>query len=424
MNSKRTLVELIVVWGLFCSVASLKAATPWLHTDANKIKDPEGNVVVLRGVDLMDLGVTQAWYGGAIAMIDRLTDKTNTEGSSPGWYPRVIRINITPADAVPTWPNRFNPNNDDFYNNLLRPVVDYCRTKDMYAIIDWHYVACTYDHVASTNAFWTYMAPKFADDSHVLFELFQEPNNAGSSEAARWTSVKANMQPWINIVRSYAPNNLILVSGASYSQEIGPIASNTLTGDNIVIVSHIYPGHWLSNQVWYTNHINACLTVYPVFMSEWGFTSDTQWDDQWHLLMGTITNYGQPLMNFREARKISNSAWVASYNWGPPMFYTNWTLRVGEGEMGGFVKDKLYEKRDANQPVDGDTEAPAAPTGLTATASEGRILLNWDNNAESDLLGYEIYRSTTPGDGYSRINPVRSKHSDYIDITVGNNMTY
>ena len=35
---------------------------------------------------------------------------------------------------------------------------------------------------------------------------------------------------------------------------------------------------------------------------------------------GSITNYGQPLMNFREARKISNSAWVASYDWGPPMF--------------------------------------------------------------------------------------------------------
>ena len=57
-------------------------------------------------------------------------------------------------------------------------------------------------------------------------------------------------------------------------------------------------------------------------------------------------------MNFREARKISNSAWVASYDWGPPMFWGDWTLRVGEGEMGGFVKDTFYAKRNDNQPCD------------------------------------------------------------------------
>jgi hypothetical protein len=55
-------------------------------------------------------------------------------------------------------------------------------------------------------------------------------------------------------------------------------------------------------------------------------------------------------MNFREQYGIGHTAWVASYDWGPPMFWTNWTLRIGEGEMGGFTKDKLYEKRDANQP--------------------------------------------------------------------------
>ena len=32
-------------------------------------------------------------------------------------------------------------------------------------------------------------------------------------------------------------------------------------------------------------------------------------------------------MDFREARKISNSAWVASYDWGPPMF--TWTALAG-----------------------------------------------------------------------------------------------
>ncbi|MBN1764662.1 MAG: carbohydrate binding domain-containing protein, partial [Sedimentisphaerales bacterium] len=74
--------------------------TPWLHADGNRIKDPNGNVVVLRGVDMIDLGFLEDWQGGVINMIDRLTDKTDTQGTSPGWYPRVLRLAIVPADAA------------------------------------------------------------------------------------------------------------------------------------------------------------------------------------------------------------------------------------------------------------------------------------------------------------------------------------
>ena len=55
-------------------------------------------------------------------------------------------------------------------------------------------------------------------------------------------------------------------------------------------------------------------------------------------------------MDFKEGLGIGNTAWVASYNWGPPMFWQDWTLRIGEGEMGGFTKDKLYERRNDDQP--------------------------------------------------------------------------
>jgi hypothetical protein len=440
MVMKKRLVQTIVVFAIFCLATPLYAATPWLHTELNLIKDPCGNTVILRGVDLLDLGFLEDWQGGAIAMIDRLTDKTDAQGSSPGWYPRVLRIMITPPDAVDppgSWPHPFDPNDDDFYNNLLRPVVDYCKAKDLYAIIDWHYVANTYDHVDDTNAFWTYMAPKFANDSHVIFELFNEPINDlngdwifNLNDTADWLSVRTDMQKWINIVRSYAPNNLIMVAGPFYSQVIGPSAANPLTADNIVMVSHIYPGHWLDSYwTWsYQGQINTALNRYPVFMSEWGFSIDSGG------LEGTITNYGQPLDNFREGpRKISNSAWVASYDWGPPMFYDPggwpkplgpWPLRVGEDQMGGFVKDKLYLRRNDNQPSEGNTIPPAAPKGLTATPGIGMITLDWNDNNEGDLYGYDIYRSTTPGGQTNRLNLVRSKTSAYTDTNVAVNNTY
>ncbi len=426
-NGGNNIFKKISIILIVCITSPLYCATPWLHTDGNKIKDPCNNIVVLRGVDLIDLGSLQDWQGGAINMIDRLTNKTNTEGNSPGWYPRVIRIDITPPDSVSGWPHPFNPNNTDLYN-LLRTVVNYCKTKDLYAIIDWHYIANTYDHVESTSQFWAYMAPRFANDSHVMFELFNEPINDLNGDwifnihdTADWLSVRADMQTWINIVRSYAPNNLILVAGPFYSQVITPSASYPLTGDNIVMVSHIYPGHWLDSGHLsaYQNQINTALTRYPVFMSEWGFSMDSDSG-----LQGTITNYGQPISDFREARQISNSAWVASYNWGPPMFYTDWTLRVGKEQMGGFVKDTLYLKRNDNQPSEGNTIPPAAPTELTATPAIGTITLDWNNNTEGDLYGYDIYRSTTPGGQTARLNLVRSNVSSYTDTNVAGTRTY
>ncbi len=416
-----------VLWftagAMVCAAAALQGAIPRLHADGNRIKDPEGNTVVLRGISLIDLGFLQGWQGGAINMINRLTNSMDTQGQCEGWYPKAIRIPIAPPDSVSNWPYPFNPNNTILYD-LLRMVVDYCAAKDLYVIIDWHYVANTYEHVDSTSAFWTYMAPRFAEDEHVMYELFNEPiNNTFGSEAANWASVKADMQTWINIVRTYAPDTPLLVAGPNWSQAIGPMASNPVSdpigGNNIIAVSHIYPGHW-KNPSWYQGHIETCAAAYPIFMTEWGFTSSGD-----SLLIGTITEYGMQLMDWVEERGISHTAWVASYDWGPPMFYTDWTLRCGEGEMGCFVKDMLYLQRNRDLPGGGtDLSPPTCPTELTAIAAGESIWLDWEDNAESDLFGYYVYRSLTAGSGYVKLNYFPIDYSHFLDENVVGGITY
>jgi len=350
-------IKVVIVCTLLCSITPLYAVTPWLHVDGNDIKDPAGNVVVLRGLDTIDIGSVELGRGGVINLIDRVTNKNNTEGNSPGWYPRVIRLAVYPKDETATsGPWYFEADHDHYYNDLLRPIVDHCKEKDLYAIIDWHYVGRnTYDVNSQTKTFWEYIAPRFANDSHVIFELLNEPNNtSGGSETANWLTLMPYMQTWINLVRTYAPDNLILVGGPSWSQQIGPAADYPLDGNNIVMVAHIYPGHWLLwGQEYFKNQVLQALTVYPVFATEWGF-----WGTSEDLLNGTITNYGQPLMDFYEGLKISHSAWVTDYVWSPPMFTSSWALRVGEAEMGGFTKDMLYEKRNDDQPSEGDNIPP------------------------------------------------------------------
>ena len=215
---KRRFVQGVIVCTLLSLATPLYADTPWLHTDANLIKDPNGNVVVLRGVDTIDLGAL-LWYGELPGLIDMVTNKSDSQGNSPGWYTRVIRLAVYPAQETDfSSPFTFDPNDstEAYYNYLLRPIVDYCKTKDLYVIIDWHFVGDnTYDRVEETNAFWSYMAPRFAGDSHVLFELFNEPGNTGGSDVANWLTCRPDMQTWINIIRASAPNNLILVDRKS-----------------------------------------------------------------------------------------------------------------------------------------------------------------------------------------------------------------
>ena len=68
-------------------------------------------------------------------------------------------------------------------------------------------------------------------------------------------------------------------------------------------------------------------------------------------------------------------------------------------------------------PPPDDTTAPAPPTGLgvTVPASEGGTLnLDWVNNAETDLAGYNVSRSATSGSGYAKVNASLVTSSSFI----------
>ncbi len=316
------------------------AALPWIHVDGNHFKDESGNVVVLRGVDMIDLSATDQWEGGLHQMIDRLTNPNDPQGSSPGWATRILRLMVAPADAMIGAPVPYQPNTQ-YYERYLRPTVDYARQKGLYAIIDWHYIDDTGPHVQTTSDFWSDIAPKFANDSNVFFELFNEPMDMGN-----WTTTKANMQTWYDIARAGAPNTVILMGSPNWSQLAGNAASDPIDGTNIAYVAHMYPTHFTQPSL--RNQITTAAALAPVFMTEWGFEEGLT--DNGGLLNGTITSYGDPIKAFMEQNGLSWSAWCASSTWGPPMFNADHTLRVGEGEMGGFVKDWLYEKKDDDQP--------------------------------------------------------------------------
>ncbi|MFT7678228.1 MAG: subtilisin family serine protease [Planctomycetota bacterium] len=72
----------------------------------------------------------------------------------------------------------------------------------------------------------------------------------------------------------------------------------------------------------------------------------------------------------------------------------------------------------------GDTTPPGAPGGLSATAGDGSIDLDWADNGEADLAGYSVYRSTSSGGPYSAVTGSLLGASAYSDSGLSNGTTY
>jgi hypothetical protein len=72
-----------------------------------------------------------------------------------------------------------------------------------------------------------------------------------------------------------------------------------------------------------------------------------------------------------------------------------------------------------------DLEAPGNPARLSGRAGDGRIFLYWDPNLESDLEGYNLYRSRRPEGPYAnRINAEPIDALEYLDAGADNDVTF
>lgn len=68
-----------------------------------------------------------------------------------------------------------------------------------------------------------------------------------------------------------------------------------------------------------------------------------------------------------------------------------------------------------------DTFAPSAPTGLSIAAAPGRLSIFFAANPESDIAGYNIYRSTDPNlpkGSWTKLNPALLTRTTYQDERV------
>jgi endoglucanase len=332
---------------------------PALTVSGNLIKDPGGNTIILRGVDIPDIGQLYASASGVDGITGRIDRILST--SSPSLDSHVVRLPVYPETWVNDGSSAYSPmpypvgpaapagtkqtilSSADYISTVLKPAVDYATSKNLYAIIDFHQTdnVTTGESSADAVAFWTAVAPVFASYTNVLYEAFNEPIDSMTG----WnTAFQTAAQSWINTIRGttsqpVAPNNLIIVGSPSWSQHPEGALTLPLTGGNLVFTAHTYPsnfpGDGMPGNVTFQTNITTAIAAEPVFVTEWGYQIGTTTgynvyfvpDDTW------ATN----LQTYLNSNGASWSAWCADDAVGPPMFTNGGTLN----DFGTFVQNWL-----------------------------------------------------------------------------------
>jgi uncharacterized delta-60 repeat protein len=142
----------------------------------------------------------------------------------------------------------------------------------------------------------------------------------------------------------------------------------------------------------------------------------------------TWTDNSDHEFGFRIERKTGSGGTWAQIS-SPTTDQTSYTDYTTVGGLQCYyrvrARDVSFMSAYSNQA--NDTTPPATPTALTLTGSSSGILLDWANNTESSLAGYNVYRSTAADGTYTKLNTsglLTSSTYNHTAATAGSNGYY
>ena len=263
---------------------------------------------------------------------------------------------------------------------------------------------------------WNVLAPVYADDPYVMFELFNEPTNTNDSAGwAQWkdggTSPDANLgdpavgeQTLIDQIRALGNTNVVIADAARNAERTSgmPLLSDP-TGN---LAYAIHPYFYTNGPSWWDAEYGAYTPTVPVIATEWNYRASgcgTAYEQLAPALLAYLGAHGIGVLG--HALDVPKTL-VADSNWTPTKCGT------AVGGSGQVLKDFFASE-------DPDITAPSAPDSLQGSASGAtHIDLTW--NASSDdrgaVAGYVVLR-----DGVVVAHPAGTS---YTDTAVSPNSDY
>jgi endoglucanase len=300
---------------------------PQLRVSGNKLVDQNGSPVVLHGVDRS--GTEYACVQGN-GIFDGANDQASITAMKT-WGPvNAVRVPLNEAcwNAESYVNSAYAGTN---YINAIKAYVSLLNSNGMVAILDLHWTDGAYTgpssgcssaeatcqkpmpDAAEAIPFWTSVANTFKGNDAVIFDLFNEPyaSRATGSTTTGWQCWEnggtcsgisyqvAGMQQMVNAVRSTGANNVLMLGGEEYANDLTDWLQYEPTDpDHDLAASfHSYNFNTCNTQSCWTSEVAPVIAQVPVIAGEIGEND----------CAGT---YIDPLTTWLESESTSFLAWA------------------------------------------------------------------------------------------------------------------
>jgi endoglucanase len=314
------------------TVTEVTAATstaPQLQVSGNELVDQNGNPVVLHGVDRSGTEYECVQGNG---IFDGPNDQASITAMK-SWGPiNAVRVPLNEAcwNGESYVDSAYAGTN---YINAIKAYVSLLNANGIVAILDLHWTDGAYTgpssgcssaeatcqkpmpDAAESVPFWTSVANTFKGNDAVIFDLFNEPyperaDNSNETEGWQcWLNggsdcvgidyTVAGMQSLVNAVRSTGANNVIMLGGLEYANDLTQWLQYEPTDpDHDLVASwHSYNFNACNTESCWTSQVAPVAASVPVVAGEIGEND----------CAGT---YIDPLTTWMESENISFLAWA------------------------------------------------------------------------------------------------------------------
>ena len=266
----------------------------WLQVEGARLTDEHGEPVILRGMSSHGI----SWFprylnGGAM---ETLKD----EGAN------LMRIAMytEPPGAYIEEPQRSL--------DYLYMGIESALARDMYVIVDWHILKDNDPNEFADEAadFFEEISAHYGNCPGILYEICNEPNGD-----TRWEDIVRYAQRVIPIIRTNAPDAVILTGVPDYCTDFrGPLAE-PLTFENIMYTMHRYIDVSSEKPCDPGQLENILDQGLPIFVTEWGvslgnddpFSAEGERPGE-HIYFENA----RPFLELMEERGVSWAAWALS----------------------------------------------------------------------------------------------------------------
>jgi hypothetical protein len=238
--------------------------------------------ILLNGAPYLPFGVTIYGLSAPDWQSTEPMDLQRIAAIAGFWHGNTVRIQVAPTLEASQGPS---------YQSALQHEVATARADGLNVIISAQYERTSKipGPDAATVTFWRSIAPLYADDPNVWFDLFNEPTEGTQPRsttiptAANWNVWKngsgsiVGMQTLVDDIRAVAPQNLIVAEGLKGGKTLAGIGDDLLTGGNIVYSVHPYFGPDNRTPSQWDQNFGTPSSQIPVLIGEWGqVESDTR----------------------------------------------------------------------------------------------------------------------------------------------------